>query len=266
MRSPVVRRTALAASAAALALLATACGGSSDGDSKVEAGDGKTTQAEKTPSAAPAKALTADELEKVALAQKDVDNGKVDTRITGADDVKKEQVKAEDAACQPLALTQASAAQGDPAATVKRVWTEAGKKKPSASDAMSEEAMLASLDLDKVILTLASYEDGGAETVLKDTKASLEKCAGGFTYTGAGEKVKTLKVAETEAPEGADEALAMTMTIAADGGDKMIFKAVVARKDTTVASFVALNLAAAATGKDFEFPTRIVDTQLAKLK
>ncbi|MBD0423043.1 hypothetical protein H0H10_28465 [Streptomyces sp. TRM S81-3] len=258
MRSTAVRRTALAASAAALALLATACGGSSDdGDTAGgdKAGAGETTQA--------AKALTAAELEKAALTQADVKNGKVATKVPAADDIAKDQVKADNAACQPLSLAQTGVAQGEPAATVKRSWTE-GPKKP-AGDELTEEALESAFDLDKVLVTLASYEDGGAESALKDLKAAVGTCAGGFTTTAAGEKAEIAKVAEDRAPGGADEAIALTLTTVGEDGDEFPVKAVVTRKGSTVASFVALNLAAAASGKDFAFPTEIVDAQLAKL-
>lgn len=261
MRSTAVRRVGLAASAATLALLATACGGSSDDGDK-----GSDAKNEATPSApAAAKALSADELEKAALAKADVDNGELDTKIDGSDDdVTKDQVEADGAACAPLALVQSGAAQGEPAAAVKRMWTEEAEK-PSDADAMSEEAMVASLDFEKVFVTLATYEDGGAETVLKDTEAALEKCAGGFTTTTAGEKGKITKVVETEAPKGADKAVAMTMTMATEGKETMPFKAVVARKGSTVIAVGAMNLASAVTGEDFDFPAQILDTQLGKL-
>ncbi|GGY92931.1 sensor domain-containing protein [Streptomyces poonensis] len=262
MRSTAVRRVGLAASAATLALLATACGGSDDGDKGTDAKD---STASASASAAPAaKALTAAELEKAALAQADVDNGEVDTKISGsADDVTKDKVKSEDAACAPLALAQSGAAQGDPAATVKRMWTEKGEE-ISDDEAMTEEAMLASLDVEMVFVTLASYEEGGAEKVVKDTEAAVQKCAGGFTYTAAGEKAETVKVTGTEAPKGADEAVAMNMSVTADS-EEMPFKIVVARKGSTIVSVGAMNLASAVTGKDFEFPTQILDTQLKKL-
>ncbi|MPY52529.1 hypothetical protein [Streptomyces acidicola] len=264
MRSTAVRRVGLAASAATLALLATACGGSSDdGDKGSDAKNEATASASSAPAAA--KALSADELEKAALAKADVDNGEVDTKIDGSeDDVTKDQVEADGAACAPLALVQSGAAQGEPAAAVKRMWTEEAEK-PSDADAMSEEAMLASLDVEKVFVTLATYEDGGAETVLKDTEAALEKCAGGFTTTAAGEKGEITKVVETEAPKGADEAVAMTMTMVTEGKETMPFKAVVARKGSTVVAVGAMNLASAVTGEDFEFPAQILDTQLGKL-
>jgi len=258
VRLTAVRRTALAACAAALALLATACGGSSDdGDTAGgdKAGAGETTQA--------AKALTAAELEKAALTQSDVKNGKVATEVPASDDIAQDQVTAEDAACRPLAFAQTGVAPGEPAATVKRAWTE-GPKKPSG-DEVTEESLETAFDLDKVLVTLASYEDGGAESVLKDLDAAVGKCAGGYATTAAGEKAEIAKVAEDQAPGGADEAIALTMTVVGEDGDKFPVKAVVTRKGSTVASFVALNLAAAASGKDFAFPTEIVDAQLAKL-
>lgn len=42
-------------------------------------------------------------------------------------------------------------------------------------------------------------------------------------------------------------------------------KVVVFRKGSTLGYFTALNLASAATGKDFEFPTEVVEAQVKKL-
>ncbi|HEX5510142.1 MAG TPA: hypothetical protein VFX41_00375 [Actinomycetales bacterium] len=266
MRSLMVRRTALAASAAALALLATACGGSSDSDSSGssdKAGDGKTAQADKTPSAAPAKALTADELEKAALTQADVKSGKVTTKVPAADDVAQDKVKADDEACAPLAYLQAGSYVGEPAATVKRSWL-GDAQKPEAG-AKPEDAMLAALNRAKVVATLASYEDGGAEQAMKELNTAATKCADGFSYAMGSDKVKIVKVATTDAPQGADEALAVTATMDAEGV-KAPVKGVVVRKGATLAYFPAFNLASAASGKDFDFPAELVDAQLAKLK
>ncbi|MFJ8540950.1 hypothetical protein ACIRFH_02840 [Streptomyces sp. NPDC093586] len=265
MRSTAVRRTALAASAAALALLVTACGGSSDdgsSDGGGKAGDGKAGDKNASATPAAAKALTAAELEKAALAQTDVKNGKV-TEAAATDDIAQDKVKAQKAECQPLAFAQTGVAAGKPAATVKRSWTE-GPKKPAGGD-VSEEALDSAFDLDKALVTLASYDGGGAETALKDVKAAVGTCAGGFAYTAAGRPVKIAKVAEDKAPGGADEAVALTMTLTGDEGDEFPVKVTVTRKGSTVASFTVLNLAAAADGKDFPFPTEISDAQLAKL-
>ncbi|PZT68785.1 hypothetical protein DN402_14255 [Streptomyces sp. SW4] len=258
MRLTAVRRTAaLAASSAALALLTTACGGSAD-DGGEPGGDkaaGGTTAA--------AKPLTAAELEKAALTQADVDSGKVITDLPAGDDIAEEQVKSDDEACLPLAHAQAGVASGEPAATVKRSWTGAPGK-PSA-DTPPEEAVLAALDVPKVLVTLASYDGGGAGQVLKDLEGAAQKCAKGFTATVDGEKAEYTEVTTTEAPSGGDQALAVTMTVNVEDGVTPPMKLVVVRKGATVASFSAVNLASMASGKDFAFPTEIVDAQLGKL-
>ncbi|MEW2073071.1 hypothetical protein ACFZAG_18250 [Streptomyces sp. NPDC012403] len=259
MRTTAVRRTVLAASAAALALLATACGGSGDED---KAGDSK-GKGDSTASAAPAaKALTAAELEKAALAQADVKDGKV-AELPATDDIAADKVKAEDAACQPLAHLQMGVPAGSPAATVKRSWT--GEPQKPAADASPEEALAAGLGAEKMLITLASYEDGGAEQVIKDVDAAAGKCAGGFTYDAMGEPFKILTVEKTEAPGGADEAVAITAVLAAEEDVKTPMKLVVARKGATVASFTVTNFASAVTGEDFDFPTAVSDAQLGKL-
>ncbi|MEU4142209.1 hypothetical protein [Streptomyces parvulus] len=261
MRPTVIRRSALAASAAVLALLVTACGssddGGSDGDAGTPAADGKGGAGA---SAAPA--LTAAELEKAALAQADVKNGKV-TKVSAADDVAEDKVKGTEAECEPLALAETGVPLGEPAAAVKRSWTE-GPKKP-AGDASAEESLDAAFDLDKALITLATYDDGGAEAVLKDVKKAADACAGGFTFTAMGEPAKIAKVAQGEAAGGADEAVAMTMTMVGEDGDDFPVKVSVTRKGSTVVTFTVLNLASAGTGKDFPFPTEISDAQLAKL-
>ncbi|MER6979337.1 hypothetical protein [Streptomyces carpinensis] len=261
MSSLVIRRTALAASGAALALLATACGGSSDGGDK--GGDGSTAQADKTASAAPAaRTATAAELEKAALAQADVASGKVTTKVTAGDDIAQDKVKAENTACAPLALLQAGTYTGKPAATAKRSWLS-DQKKPKAG-AAPEDAIMTGLDRTKVVETLASYADGGAEQAMKDLKKAAQKCAGGFAYTALGTKTTVVKVAVTDAPQGADEALALTSTVSADGV-KFPMKSVVVRKGATLAYFPAVNLASGASGKDFAFPADLVQVQLTKL-
>ncbi|GGW32814.1 hypothetical protein [Streptomyces griseoloalbus] len=262
MRTSAVRRTALAASAAALALLATACGGSGDED-KADDGKGKADSTASASAAPAAKALTAAELEKVALAQADVKSGKVATKVAATDDIAKDQVKTDDAACLPLAHAQAGVAQAEPAATVKRSWT--GEPVKPAEGTSPEDALMAGLDVDKMLINLASYEDGGAEQAMKGLTAAAEKCAGGFTATVSGEKAEVVEVATTAAPEGGDEAAAITLTVAADENVKAPSKIIVVRKGATLVSFSAVNLAAVATGEDFEVPAEVVDAQLGKL-
>ncbi|MFE9920194.1 hypothetical protein ACFYQA_01050 [Streptomyces sp. NPDC005774] len=259
MRTTAVRRSALAASVAALALLATACGGSDDSDS----GKGDEGKADSSAAAPAAGALTAAELEKAGLVQADVEDGKVVTKVPATDDLSADKVKADDEACQTLANLQAAVPVGSPAATVKRSWTGEAKKPAEGTD--PEEAMAAVLDVDKVLVTLASYEDGGAEQVMKDVDAAVEKCAGGFTATAAGEKLKFLKAAKAEGPKGADESVEITVTMAADEGVEAPVKIVVARTGATVTGFSAINFGAIVAGEKVPFPTQISDAQLAKL-
>ncbi|PWI10890.1 hypothetical protein DIZ27_08465 [Streptomyces sp. NWU339] len=262
MRTTAVRRSALAASAAALALLVTACGGSADSGSGK--GDGGKADSSASASAAPAaKALTAAELEKAALVQADVKDGKVVTKVPATDDLSADKVKADDEACQPLAHLQVAVPVGSPAATVKRSWT--GEAKKPAEDASPQEALLAGLAVDKVFVTLASYEDGGAEQVLKDVDAAVAKCAGGFTATAGGEKLEFLKAAKAEGPKGADESVEITLTMAAEEDVEAPVKIVVARTGATVAGFSAINFGAIAAGEEAPFPAQISDAQLAKL-
>ncbi|MFJ7137194.1 hypothetical protein [Streptomyces fungicidicus] len=260
MRTTAVRRTALAASAAALALLVTACGGSGDEDKGGE-GNGK---ADSSASAAPAaKALTAAELEKAGLAQSDVKSGKVATKLPATDDIAKDQVKTKDAVCLPLAHAQAGVAQGEPAATVKRSWT--GEPVKPSEGTSPEDALMASLDVDKMLINLASYEDGGAEQAMKGLTDAAGKCAGGFTATVSGEEMQVVKVAGGTAPEGGDESSALTLTIAAEEDVKAPSKIVVVREGATLVTFSAVNLAAMATGEDFDVPADVVTAQVGKL-
>ncbi|MDG9716925.1 hypothetical protein [Streptomyces sp. DH24] len=258
MRSTAVRRAALAASTAALALLVTACGGGSGDDGKDEGGSSAAPE-----TTAAAKALTAAELEKAALAQADVKSGKVTTKVPAADNIAQDKVTTDDEACAPLAYVQAGTFVGTPAATAKRSWVSEPKK--PAEGASVEDSVLAALNIEKVVVTLSSYEDGGAEKAMKDLTTAAEKCAGGFAYTANGTETKVLSVATTGAPKGGDEGLAVTVTIAAEEGVKAPMKVVVVRKGATVAYFPAVNLASAASGKDFAFPAEIVDAQVAKL-
>ncbi|MEU3841602.1 hypothetical protein AB0E88_16415 [Streptomyces sp. NPDC028635] len=259
MSLTTVRRAGLAASVAALALLVSACGSGSDD----KADDGKTAQADKTASAAPAaaKPLTAAELEKVVVAQADVKSGKV-SEVAAKDEIAQGEIKTDKPACAPLADVQAGTYVGAPAAHVKRHWL-ADQKKPAAG-AAPEEKLTAALDRTNAFVTLASYADGGAEKAFADLKSAVAACAGGYSWTAGSDKTPYAKVISTPAPQGGDEALALTSMMEADG-DQVPVKAVVVRKGATVAYFNAVNFGAAATGKDYPFPPELLQAQLAKL-
>jgi hypothetical protein len=259
LRSAAVRRTALAASVAALALFATACGGDDKADKGASGEDKGGTAASSAPAA---KALTAAELEKAALTQADVKSGKITEKVSAAEATAQDKVKVTDKACAPLAYLQTGSYVGKPAATALRKWT--GDPKKPAADATDEEKFFAGVGTTSVV-TLASYENGGAEQAMKDLNTAAAKCAGGFSFTVAGDTSKNLKVAKTAAPKGGDEAFALTLSFQIEEGAEAPVKGVVVRKGATLAYFPAVDMASAVAGKDWDFPTDIVDAQVAKL-
>ncbi|MGW0456812.1 hypothetical protein [Streptomyces tendae] len=266
MSSTAVRRTALAASAAALALLVTACGGSDDdsaaGDDKAKAE--QSAPAEGAGESAPAgKALTAAELQKVALAQADVKNGEVATELSADDQVAKDQISADDKACLPLVHVQGAVAQGEPAADVQRSW-QGQSESPSESKGPDGQDMT-DIDVNKILLNVASYADGGAEEAVAGLKAAVEKCADGFDATAGGDKMRVTKVSGADAPKGGDEGLTVNIGVATGGDSSGLMKLVVVRKGSTLATFSAVNLSSMMTGAEFEVPAEVVDAQVAKL-
>lgn len=266
MSSTAVRRTALAASAAALALLVTACGGSDDdsaaGDDKAKAE--QSAPAEGAGESAPAgKALTVAELEKVALAQADVKNGEVATELSADDQVAKDQISADDKACLPLVHVQGAVAQGEPAADVQRSW-QGQSESPSESKGPDGQDMT-DIDVNKILLNVASYADGGAEEAMAGLKAAVEKCADGFDATAGGDKMRVTKVSGADAPKGGDEGLTVNIGVATGGDSSGLMKLVVVRKGSTLATFSAVNLSSMMTGAEFEVPAEVVDAQVAKL-
>lgn len=254
MRSSLIRRSAVAASAVSLALLVTACGGERTGGA-----DGPLKDKAPAESSAPAaKALTAAELEKAVLADGDVAGYKV--AKLGPDDITKKAV-ADKAECTPLAEVASGIAQGKPAATAQRKAVEEPKKNASASP---EDALLGGLNVAIAFDSLHSYDGKGAEEALAAVKAAASACAGGFTTDADGEKTKVLKVEELKV-SGGQEAAGWTLTADMEGTE-MPVKVAVVRQGSTLASFIAFDFGAMATGqKDFPLPTAVIDAQVGKL-
>ncbi|WNF28564.1 hypothetical protein RI138_17950 [Streptomyces sp. C11-1] len=270
MRATAVRRTALAACAASLTLLATACGGSSDAD----AGDGKNDKggaangSSSAPEApAPAKALTAAELEKATLAQGDVEGHKV-AKAGPDDEVPADAVKVDKEACLPVAHAMYGVAQEGSVATTKRKVvsepkTDGEKPLEELTDGGVEDALKAAFDLTSTFVALTSYDKTAGPDAFAALKKAAVDCAGGFTVTIAGVPTKVASIAE-EKVSGGDESAAWTVT-AEDDGDTVPFKLVALRKEGTVATFYAFNLAAGGGGSKFEVPTEVVAAQDKKL-
>ncbi|MEW2067033.1 hypothetical protein [Streptomyces sp. NPDC007346] len=269
MRATAVRRTALAACAVSLALLATACGGSSDSD----AGDGKNDKGGATSgsSSAPkasAEALSAAELEAASLAQGDVEGHKV-AKAGPDDEVPADGLKADKEACLPVVHAMFGvAADGSKATTKRKVVTDpakgAKKSIEDLTDGEGEAALEAAFDLTSTFVALNSYEGTAGADAYAAVKKAAAECAGGFTATVAGDEQKVVSITE-EKVTGGDEAAAWTVTAEEDGA-KAPFKLVALRKEGTVATFFSFNLAAGRDGgAKFTVPTEVVAAQAKKL-
>ncbi|MEV7463318.1 hypothetical protein [Streptomyces rubiginosohelvolus] len=265
MRATAVRRTALAASAAALALLATACSGSSDADGKDEKG---AANGSSSAPKAPAKALTAAELEKATLAQGDVKGTKI-TKAGPADEVPADGIKVDKEACLPIAHAMSGVPQEGAVATTKRKVIDEPKKTDEKSledlgEGEAEDLFKNAFDLTSTAVVLSSYEGAAGPDAFATLKKAAADCAGGFTATVGKTPTKIASITE-EKVTGGDEAAAWTVT-SEDDGDTVPLKLAVLRKEGTVATFFAFNLAAAGgEGVKFELPTAVVAAQDKKL-
>jgi len=264
MRPTVIRRTAIAASAVCVALLATACGGSETGGESKE-------KAEKTEAAGPAaKAKTSAELEKLVLADGDVKGHKVE-KAGPEDTTSAENVSVDKKECEPLAYAQLGVPVGDPAASVMRKVVQEPQK-PEKTDSQNdgeltdedfEEAVKSAFNVTATAVFLSSYEAGGAEKAAADLRAAADTCSGGFTGGAKGEELEVTGI-KKEKITGGEEAHAWTITTEQEG-EPFPLKLAVVRQGSTLAVFSSYNLASAGSGKDFDLPTEVIDAQVAKL-
>jgi len=265
MRASAVRRTAIAASAASLALLVTACGGS---DSGSKSDEGKTPAKDDAAKPAAVKALTAAELEKASLVQGDAKGNKI-TKAGAADTVAAGAITVDKQECLPFAHAFYGVKQDTAVAnTLRKVVSE-----PTATstedladlpEGAAEDALASAFDLTSTLVSLSSYNAGDAAGNVTGVREAATKCAGGFTTTMNGEKQKVTKLTELTV-KGGEEALGWTV-MAESEGQAAPLKLAVVRQAGTVATFSSFNLAATAGGAtDFPLPTAVVDAQVAKL-
>ncbi|MFJ4779722.1 hypothetical protein [Streptomyces sp. NPDC088762] len=255
MRTALVRRTVLTASAVSLALLGTACG-AEKGDTKADA----TPSAAAATSAAPAaKGKTDAELAKVLLSQADL----ADHTFKAADPAESTAGAAatsDKPECKVLVQAQSFAPAGTPTGTAR---TKVVANPKAAAEGASEEekakAILGALSSTATAVTLASYDAKGAEEAFAAVKTASQKCAGGYGATLGGDTGKVTKVSPGASVTAGDEALALTVEGDADG-EKLTTQLVFVRKGNTVATFSALSLSGTA-----EQPKTVIDAQVKKL-
>jgi hypothetical protein len=254
MRSTVVRRSAVAASALSLALLVTACGGSeakddtadSKADTKSEEKDAEEPEEEPAEGGA-GETLSVDELEELALAEGDVDEHKIGETIPGVV-ISADAISVVEAAWEPMAYALSNVPVGESAAAVyRRVMGPGGGDMPGVI----------------AVVSLFSYEGEGAGAALGTLRGAAEDCADGFTMTRDGSEEKVARVSEEEI-SGGDEASAWTVMMDQEGME-LPFKLVVVRQGATVATVASIDFGAAVSGEDSDLPTAVIDAQLAKL-
>lgn len=252
MRTALVRRTVLTASAVSLALLATACGS--------EKADTKADAKPSAGSAAPAaKAKTDAELAGLIVVQADLPEHVVKP-ATPEESAAAAGATSDKPECLPLVKAQSMAPVGSAAGTAR---TKAvAKPKEPAAGASAEEKLKAAMDAlsaTATSVTLSSYEGKGAQEAIATLKGAGTACAGGYTGSQGGGALKIQKVTPGAAVTAGDEALAYTVVGDADG-EKLAMELVVVRKGNTLATFSALSASGTA-----EQPKAVVDAQVKKL-
>lgn len=246
VRKALLRRTVLSASAVSLALLATACGGSSDtADGKADAPAVKGKNA----------AALSVELVNQADLPDHVLRPPMPEEVEAAPDATSDKAE-----CRPLIQAQAMAEVGTPVG-VTRVKAVSQPKVPAADASAVDKlkAAMGALRTTTTFITLSSYDGKGAEEAFASFQKAGTACAGGYSATQAGETAKVVKVAAGAPVQGGDESLAYAVEQNL-GGQALNTQVVVVRKGSTLAVFSAVSISGTA-----EQPTAVVAAQAKKL-
>ncbi|WP_107096736.1 hypothetical protein [Streptomyces sp. JHA19] len=263
-RSSGVRAAAAVAVSALSLALVTGCGGGSDDSSN--GSDGQSSKETKA-----AKALTAAEVKSAIIAEGDVEGYEVDA---SSDQLPKfrDEVKAADAKCAPIAYTMAGLAPGDAAASASAMVKQ--EKKPTAGASKSlgdltedeiQDALTDAMSLDMTAVSLSSYEGDGAEQTFTSVSDAVDSCAKGFSATAQGTEQKITEVAAEKAAGTGDESVAFKVVMDEEG-EKSTTHGLVVRHGSTIVTYYTMNIGLATTGKAYTVPAAVVEAQTAKLK
>jgi hypothetical protein len=244
-------------SALSLALVAGCSDGGSAGSSGKNAAGGDAKPA--------AKPLTEAELKALHLTGEEVEKGfKVQKAPAAPGD--REDVRSTDPKCLAIAQTVSGFAPGSPAAESLSNVAE-DKEAPESMEGMDPEewkkAFDDSMDVDLVIVSLASYEGDGAQKGVAAASRSAKDCADGFEMDFDGSQ-KVSNVAAENASGKGDESVAYAVTVEAEEGEATVHVEVV-RKGSVVATFYGSNLARLVDNKPYDIPSHVIDAQAAKL-
>lgn len=259
MRTALVRRTVLTASAVSLALLATACGGDK-ADSKTDA---KASASAPATSAAPAaKGKTDAELAPLLVTQAEAPD-----YIEVKDATKKATAPGAGAGttdkpeCKVLLQSLGHQKVGTPTGVALTAMGAKPKELgPNATDEEKAAAITNAIGVTTTLTGLSSYDGKGAEETLASVKAAGQACAGGFSVDESGDSTKFESVKPGESVSVGDEAVSLVVTMDLGDGDKSAVLLTVARKGNTVATFSSISLTGAAV-----FPKTLIEAQGKKL-
>ncbi|MFE6483263.1 hypothetical protein ACFVGN_10055 [Streptomyces sp. NPDC057757] len=230
-------------------VFAAGCGDSDDGSGGGEGGEASASSSRRA-----SDALTAARLEKLALAESDVE-GFLVRKPAAAEILTQRDARTGEADCAEVSQVMWGVALGKPAATVHRRVTS----EPDLGATDTE------FTVSTTTVSLSSYDSADqARTAIEALSGGIAGCDGGF-QTGALGTGEPGEVTEGSAPDAGEEAVAFTATL---GGDTDLLgpvKAVVFRHGSTLAQFSTVSSNAAVSGGDFDFPTALVEAQDAKL-
>ncbi|GHB44661.1 lipoprotein [Streptomyces cirratus] len=265
MRTVLVRRAVLTASAVSLALLATACGSGRAHGAKADFKAGSQTGSQASAGASGAvaagpKGKTAAELGTLLVTQADLPDHKLEPVTDG--EAQNDPIETDKAACKALAQAEGMQPIGTSAAVARVVAS--GKPRPGAVGGGAAQqpaaAVGAGLKVTATSVALVSYDGKGAEEAIAAVKDGVQACADGFSVTQAGEKTDVDGVKADTPLSGGDEVVSFNTVMDLGDGDKNVTRVVVLRKGNTLATFTALSLSGEA-----EQPKAVVDAQAKKL-
>ncbi|MEV5348173.1 hypothetical protein [Streptomyces achromogenes] len=262
-RSSGVRLCATAAVSVLSLALVTGCGDAKPDDPGTASGKDAAKPAAKT--------LGAAELRKLIIAKGDVPGHEVGPVEGGVPD--RSKVKAGNAECEPVLEAFTGIAPGAPVAHTSRMATQEKKTptaEPSSPEDLTEGALkdefTKAMDLDVTVVTLASYEEDGAERGLASLQDAVKACTGGFSGEQDGEKGKFTKVA-AEKPSGTgDASVAFTATDEDSEDGALPLHSEVVRHGRTLAVYTTVNIGAMMGKKPYTVSAPVVKAQAAKLK
>ncbi|MFI6276578.1 hypothetical protein [Streptomyces sp. NPDC050988] len=249
-----MKRSALAASALSVTMLAgltglTACGG---GDSETDAADKPGGKATATTSGAK-EVSPADRLAKLMITKADVDRYEKGYEVKEPSDEfvfakSPEEVTLDKKVCAPLAYAMNQLPLGEPQADLTRVASKDG------------------LNGGYTYVTLTAYEGGGAESAMAGLSKAVASCGDGFTAKSKGGTSPYDSVTAEPTTKAADESLAFKSTMTVLGTTHTLHSAAV-RRDDVIAVYFSVDGRAIAESRpsNVKLASAVVGAQNAKL-